>query len=240
MTLVVFAKLEKVPWLIDETEEASKVLKHFVSIKHQFMPYLYSQAITTHRTGIPMLRAMFLEYASDPAVWYLDQQYMLGDSLLVAPVFSEDNSVTYYLPKGEWYGILDKKIRTGPGYVTESFDFFGLPVLLKPGGAVAMGKGGEKVEYDWADGFKLLVNIEEGMDITVDLPHHENLGESVLSLRINASESEASVDVIEGKASSAWELVVVNKKINSADGGNVSSEGVVLVAADASKVVITL
>ncbi|CAO2649866.1 Nn.00g011580.m01.CDS01 [Neocucurbitaria sp. VM-36] len=230
----------RVPWLIDETEEASKVLKHFVSIKHQLMPYLYSQAITTHRTGVPMLRAMFLEYPSDPAIWYLDQQYMLGDSLLVAPVFSEDNTVTYYLPKGEWYGILDKKIRQGPGYVNESFDFFGLPVLLKPGGAVAMGKGGDKVEYNWADGFKVLVNVEDGMDLTVDLPNHEKLGESVLALRITASGSKVSVDVVEGKASSAWEVVVVNKKVNSAVGGEVSSEGVVSVAAGASKVAVSL
>lgn len=228
------------PWLIDETEEASKVLKHFVSIKHQLMPYLYSQAITTHRTGVPMLRAMFLEYASDPAVWYLDQQYMLGDSLLVAPVFNDEGIVTYYLPKGEWYGILDKKMRTGPGYVTETHDFFGLPVLLKPSGALVMGKGGEKVEYDWTDGFKLLVNVEEGMDVTVDLPHHEKLGETVLSLRIKATGLEASVDVVEGKANAVWDLVIVNKKVKGADGGEVSSEGVVSVAAGASKIVVSL
>lgn len=204
------------------------------------MPYLYSQAITTHQTGVPMLRAMFLEYPNDPAVWYLDQQYMLGDSLLVAPVFNEEGTVTYYLPKGDWYSIIDKKIRTGPGYVTETYDYFGLPALLKPGGAVAMGKGGDKVEYDWADGFKVLVNAEDGMDITVDIPHHENLGETVLSLRIQASGSEASVDVVSGKAASAWELVVVNSKVKSANGGDVSSEGVVSVAPGASKVTIAL
>ncbi|KAF1992896.1 glycoside hydrolase family 31 protein [Amniculicola lignicola CBS 123094] len=188
----------RVPWLIDETEEASKVLKHFVTTKHKLMPYIYEQAISTHNTGVPMLRAMFLEYSSDPAVWYLDQQYMLGDSLLVAPVFNEEGSVTYYLPKGEWYGILDNKIRKGPGYVTETYDFFGLPVLLKPGGALVMGKGGESVVYDWADGFKLLVNAEDGMDVTINVPHHENPGESIIVLRVKADGGKSSVEVVQG------------------------------------------
>ena len=228
------------PWLIDETEEASKVLKHFVGIKHRLMPYLYAQAITTHKTGVPMLRAMFLEFPSDPGVWHLDQQYMLGDSLLVAPVFSDEGSVTYYLPKGKWYSILDQKMRSGPGYVTEEFDFFGLPVLLKPGGAIVMGKGGEKVEYDWAEGYSLLVNVEDAMDVTIDVPSHEALGDNVHTLKVTASGSQLSVEVIDGQSKSAWELVVVNRKVSSADGGEVSSEGVVVVPAGAAKVSISL
>ncbi|KAF2868537.1 glycosyl hydrolases family 31-domain-containing protein [Massariosphaeria phaeospora] len=230
----------RVPWLIDETEEASKVLKHFVGLKHQLMPYLYAQAISTHLTGVPMLRAMFLEYPSDPAIWQLDQQYMLGDSLLVAPIFSDDNKVTYYLPKGEWYGILDQKIRHGPGYLTEEFDFFGLPVLLKPGGAIVMGKGGEKVVYDWTHGFKLLVNVEESMVVTLNVPSHEEAGDNVFALEITASGSELSVAVVNGQCNSAWELVVANKRVRSADGGEISSQGVVSVAPGAAKVVTKL
>lgn len=204
------------------------------------MPYLYSQAITTHQTGIPMLRAMFLEYPSDPAVWHLDQQYMLGDSLLVAPVFSEDDTVTYYLPSGQWYGIIDQKIRKGPGYITETFDFMGLPVLLKPGSAVVLGKGGEKIEYDWADGFKLLVNFESDMDIVVEIPHHENLGKSAVSLRITASEATASINVIDGKAKSPWDLHIVNRQIKGVNNGTVSGEGIVSIPAEAVQIAVTL
>ncbi|PSN67795.1 hypothetical protein BS50DRAFT_609655 [Corynespora cassiicola Philippines] len=221
----------RVPWLIDETEEASQVLRHFVAIKHQLMPYLYSQAVKTHRTGVPMLRAMFLEFPSDPAIWHLDQQYMLGESLLVAPIFTEDGSVTYYLPQGQWYGILDKKTRLGPGYVTETFDFFGLPVLLRPGGAVAMGKG---------DGFKVLVNVEEGMDVKVDIPHHEKLGENVVSLGIKASDEEAIVEVLSGQVAASWQVKIVNLKISSVDGAELSGDGVLTVAAGVSKVSIVL
>ncbi|KAH7112106.1 glycosyl hydrolases family 31-domain-containing protein [Dendryphion nanum] len=219
----------RVPWLIDETEEASKVLKHFVSIKHQLMPYIYSQAISTHCTGVPMLRAMFLEYPSDPAVWHLDQQYMLGDSLLVAPVFNEEGSVTFYVPQGEWYGIVDKKIRKGPGYVTESFDYFGLPVLLKPGGAIALGTGGEN----------LLVNVVEGMHVIVSLPHHEELGMAAASLKVTATENEVVLVVVEGKVVGPWEVVVVNKTIGRVAGGEASEAGVISVTDGTAKVTLT-
>ncbi|KAL1608551.1 31 glycoside hydrolase [Paraconiothyrium brasiliense] len=158
---------------------------------------------------------------------------------MLPPVFSEDNTVTYYLPKGEWYSILDQKIRTGPRYVTEEFDFFGLPALLRPGGAIVMGKGGEKVEYDWADSFKVLVNVEEGMDITVDVPSHERLGEKALSLKVTSSGSRVSVEMVGGTSNSAWEVVVVNKKASSADGGEVLSEGEVSVAAGVAKVAVS-
>ena len=54
------------------------------------MPYLWTQAHKTHATGVPMMRAMVMEYADDPATLSLDRQYMLGDNLLVAPVFNEE------------------------------------------------------------------------------------------------------------------------------------------------------
>lgn len=203
------------------------------------MPYLYAQAITTHRTGVPMMRAMFLEFSSDPAIWYLDQQYMLGSELLVAPVFNDDGNVTYYLPKGEWYGIMDKKVRHGPGYVTETYDFFGLPVLLRPGGVLVMGEGGERIMHDWSKGFRVQVNLEVGMDRVVEIPDYEKLGESALKLRIKSAAKEAVVEIVEGVTKSSWELLVVNKKFGKAGGGGEYWEGAVKVAVGEKKVVVT-
>ena len=81
----------RVPWHYDE--EAVTVLSKFTKLKCSLMPYLFRAAIQAHEQGIPMLRAMMLEFPNDPACDYLDLQYMLGDSLLVAPVFSHDHSV---------------------------------------------------------------------------------------------------------------------------------------------------
>lgn len=80
------SKSYRVPWAYDD--ESCDVVRHFTQLKCQLMPYLYRQAALAREFGTPMLRAMMLEFPDDPACDYLDRQYMLGDSMMVAPVFS--------------------------------------------------------------------------------------------------------------------------------------------------------
>src|SRR5690606_30447311 len=94
----------RVPWIYDE--EAVDVLRLFTKLKCRLMPYLYTTASEAASKGIPMMRAMLLEFPDDPACEYLDRQYMLGESLLVAPVFREDGQVSFYLPAGTWTHLL--------------------------------------------------------------------------------------------------------------------------------------
>ncbi|MGE5377104.1 MAG: alpha-xylosidase, partial [Bacteroidota bacterium] len=94
----------RVPWNYDE--EAVRVLARFTKLKCSLMPYLYRSAIQAHEHGIPLLRAMLLEFPGDPACDTLDRQYMLGDTLLVAPVFCHDGSVSDYVTEGTWTNLL--------------------------------------------------------------------------------------------------------------------------------------
>ncbi|MGE5599203.1 MAG: alpha-xylosidase, partial [Bacteroidota bacterium] len=77
----------RVPWLFDE--EAVDVVCFFTKLKCGLMPYLFAAAKEASDRGIPVMRAMMLEFPGDPACDYLDRQYMLGEALLVAPIFSE-------------------------------------------------------------------------------------------------------------------------------------------------------
>src|SRR5574344_348159 len=88
----------RVPWLFDG--EAVDVLRFFVNLKCRLMPEIWRASVEASRTGLPVMRAMLLEFPDDPGCRTLDRQYMLGDSLLVAPVFSPDGLVEYYLPEG--------------------------------------------------------------------------------------------------------------------------------------------
>jgi len=87
----------RVPWLFDEAgytgPTASDVLRTFTKLKCRLMPYLYGAAVEAHERGVPAMRAMLLEFPDDPGCDTLDRQYMLGGSLLVAPVFSPDGTV---------------------------------------------------------------------------------------------------------------------------------------------------
>ncbi|KAL0947517.1 hypothetical protein HGRIS_013616 [Hohenbuehelia grisea] len=197
----------RVPWLIDPSGEADLVLQKFIHLKLTLMPYLYATAIDTHRTGVPMMRPLLVEFPGDPAVWTLDTQYMLGPSLLVAPVFTADGAVQLYIPTGRWYGLLDERVRVGPGYVTETHDFMSLPLLLRPGAALVLGKEATDVgaqrrqaTYDWCEGITVLVNPpDEGeMDVTVSIPNSNEPGEIAAVLEVKGDRNGVTAKLVKG------------------------------------------
>jgi len=118
----------RVPWHFDE--EAGAVLRFFTHLKHQLMPYLLDVAQEAHTHGYPMMRAMVLEFPDDPTCRFLDMQYMLGDSLLVAPIFNERGTVQYYIPPGNWRNLLSNETIAGGIWRTETHDYFSLPLWV--------------------------------------------------------------------------------------------------------------
>lgn len=138
----------RVPWLFDE--EAVDVLRFFTNLKCRLMPYLYSMACVTHRTGVPGLRAMVLEFPEDPACGALDRQYMLGDSLLVAPVFREDGTAEYYLPKGRWTHLLSNEVVDGGVWRKDCYDYFSLPLYVRPNTILPVGGSDQTPDYDYS------------------------------------------------------------------------------------------
>ncbi len=145
----------RVPWVYDD--EAVDVLRFFTKLKCRLMPYIYSQAVETSQTGIPMMRAMVMEFPDDPACDTLDRQYLLGDRLLIAPVLSRDGSVDYYVPEGIWTHYLSGKQIQGPRWVKEVHEFLSAPILVRPNSIVATGSNDDRPDYDYSDGvtFKL-------------------------------------------------------------------------------------
>src|SRR5690349_7558294 len=90
------SKSYRVPWNFDD--EAVDVLRSFTHLKYRLMPYLFGAAREAHLSGLPVMRSLAIAFPSDPAVTYLDRQYMLGGDLLVAPVFNAAGDVSYYVP----------------------------------------------------------------------------------------------------------------------------------------------
>ena len=78
------SKSYRVPWLFDD--EAVDVCRKFTKLKLRLMPYLYSMAVKSHKTGIPSMRAMIMEFNDDPATKYLVCIYVWVDRFMVAPI----------------------------------------------------------------------------------------------------------------------------------------------------------
>ena len=145
----------RVPWVYDE--EAVDVVRFFAKLKASLMPYLYRNAIETSRTGVPMMRSMVLEFNGDPACDYLARQYMLGDSLLVAPIFNDQSMAEYYLPEGTWTSLLSGEVKEGGRWYREKHGYLSIPLYVREGSIIAVGACDTDPEYDYADGAKLRV-----------------------------------------------------------------------------------
>lgn len=145
----------RVPWNFDD--ESSDVLRSFTHLKYRLMPYLFGVARQAHETGLPVMRPMVLGFPDDPATAYLDRQYLLGDDLLVAPVFSASGEVSYYVPAGPWTHYLTGEVVEGPRWVRETHGFDSVPLLVRPGAVLPVGARVDRPDYDYRDGVTLTI-----------------------------------------------------------------------------------
>ncbi|MGD0750840.1 MAG: alpha-xylosidase [Anaerolineales bacterium] len=220
----------RVPWAYDE--EAVEVLAKFTKLKCSLMPYLYNSARQAHENGTPILRAMLLEFPEDPGCDYLDLQYMLGDGLLVAPVFSYDGVVNYYLPAGRWTNLLNGNVVEGGRWVRETHDFKSLPLMVRPNSVIAVGNNEERPDYDYLDGVTLQVYELEGRKrLCAEIP--SLTGE--IQTTFTVWREGRTINVERKGRSKAWRLLLVGiPAIASVVGGTAedSPQGVLLTCQD--------
>lgn len=119
----------RVPWAFDD--EAVEVTRKFAKLKQELLPYIKATAAEAHEMGTPMMRAMLVEFPEDRTCWFLDQQYMFGPDLLVAPVFSAGQHVEFYLPAGTWTNYFSGETVAGGGWRTERHGFDSLPLYVR-------------------------------------------------------------------------------------------------------------
>ncbi|MCL2003558.1 MAG: alpha-xylosidase [Oscillospiraceae bacterium] len=136
----------RVPWLFDD--EAVDVLRRFTKIKHSLMPYLFAQSVKATQTGVPVMRPMVMEYPDDPLCHTLDKQYMLGDSLLVAPVFHENGHCDVYLPDGMFTNFFTGEVVQGGRLIRGKYNYMTMPVFVPENTLIAMGRD-DCAEYDY-------------------------------------------------------------------------------------------
>ncbi|MBC8107487.1 MAG: alpha-xylosidase, partial [Anaerolineae bacterium] len=157
----------RVPWLFDE--ESVDVMRHFTRLKNRLAPYLFAAARDAHDHGWPMMRAMILEYPNDPACRYLDRQYMLGSSLLVAPIFREDNVAEYYLPKGKWTQVISGVVVEGGKWISEKHDFMSVPLFARENSIVPQSANSDHPIWRADDELVLhVMHLTDGAEVMCD------------------------------------------------------------------------
>lgn len=145
----------RVPWVYDD--EAVDVVRFFTRFKARLMPYLYKTAIDTSKSGIPTMRSMVLEFTEDKTCHYIDKQYMLGDNLLVAPIFNDQSIAEYYLPKGTWTNLFTGEVKEGACWVTEKHSYLSIPLMVRENSIVVLGTCDEKPDYDYGNNAEIRI-----------------------------------------------------------------------------------
>jgi alpha-D-xyloside xylohydrolase len=159
----------RVPWLFDE--ESVEVLRRFTRLKAQLMPYVYGQAVAAARDGMPVLRPMAAEFPDDPACTHLDRQYMFGDRLLVAPVFTASGETSYYIPAGTWTHLQTGATVRGPVWVQDICDFQTVPVFVRPASVLPIGSRDNRPDYPYQEDVTLRVyELPDGGRTIVTVP----------------------------------------------------------------------
>lgn len=157
----------RVPWVFDADprtgvvdtgdQSAVAVTRRFAQLKNRLMPYLYTAGLQASAEGTPVMRPMQLEFPGDPGVEYLDRQYMLGADLLVAPVFTAEGVVDFYLPAGVWTNFFTGERVVGPVWRHETHRFDTLPLYVREGAVLPLGSRHDRPDYDYLDGLEVRV-----------------------------------------------------------------------------------
>ena len=121
------------PWLISES--FTKAFRQAAEMKYKLMPYVYAQAKDCTERGLPMVRALLVEFPDDPGAWLVEDEYMFGSQILVAPLLESGNSRTCYLPRGKWIDYQSGKVYEG-GYQTIEVGEIPAVILVRDGSLI--------------------------------------------------------------------------------------------------------
>jgi len=138
-------------------EQVEAECRRLLQLRMSLVPYLYSAYVEYFRTGLPPVRALVMDYPDDPSVWRVDDEYLFGSSLLVAPLFTGESKRSVVLPDGDWYDFWTHEKHVG-GRVIEIEKAAGqIPVFVKGGTLLPLAEPVECVTD--ATAFDLTVHI---------------------------------------------------------------------------------
>jgi hypothetical protein len=128
---------DRLPWNYGPAADASA--ERFLRLREALVPYTYTLAQQAHATGVPIVRPLYLDYPGNNEAYTFNQEYLYGDSVLVAPITSPNDangngSVSAWIPPGTWTDYFTGTSYTGPATATITDPLSAMPVLIKSGG----------------------------------------------------------------------------------------------------------
>ena len=149
------------PWAFGEPYES--VCREMIKLRQRLLPYLYTLFEECHRTGAPILRPLLFEYPEDETTYTADDEFLLGDALLVAPITRPGVEHRHvYLPEGTWFHYYSGERFDGPAHVLAHAPLGEPALYVRANTAIPMGPDASHTGERPTDPLTLLVHPAEG------------------------------------------------------------------------------
>ncbi len=123
--------------------EALEIYRYYAWLRMNLMPYLYTYAYEASEQGLPVMRPLFLEFPQDERAWDIEDEYLFGGHLLVAPILDTTDQRDIYLPEGDWYDLYTNRVFHGPTTLISYYSPLArMPIFARGGAIVPMRLGG--------------------------------------------------------------------------------------------------
>lgn len=123
------------PWAFDEVTEA--INRKYIKLRYKLLPYLYDMMWTSENTGLPVIRPLMLNYQQDEKTYEINDEFMFGENILVAPVLEQGQKArTVYLPQGTWIDYWTKEVIEGGRYIIKETPLDICPMYIKAGSII--------------------------------------------------------------------------------------------------------
>jgi alpha-D-xyloside xylohydrolase len=197
----------KEPW--EYSVEFMDYFRSAAELKYRLMPYVYAQAKACTEKGLPMVRALFVEYPDDPGAWQIENQYLFGSDLLVAPLFENVPERDVYLPGGQWIDYQTGKVYS-KGWNTIKAGDMQVVILVRDGAVIPkIALAQSTMEMDWS---KLELEVYRASSSSVSgllcLP-----SDNILNT-INLVESSGKFNLISDPYNNKIQYTIITRTLN--------------------------
>jgi alpha-D-xyloside xylohydrolase len=142
-------------------EEFANEFRRTVELRYRLMPYVYAHAKLCSEEGYPMMRTLFFDYPEDEASWFIEDEYMFGTDMLVAPLMEDTPGRDVYLPPGRWIDYQSGKAYQGAGWYRIGAGEVPVVMLVKDGAAIPhIGLAQSTAEMDWREIELVVFSVE--------------------------------------------------------------------------------
>jgi alpha-D-xyloside xylohydrolase len=187
------------PWAYGKAAE--DIFRQYAELRYRLIPYIYSQAVECGKNSLPMVRALVLAFQDDPGVALIFDQYLFGESILVAPILDETNLRRVYLPPGTWVDYWTKKSLQGPAWISIQAPLEVLPLYIRGGAILPYGPLCQYIDQKPLDPLTLEIYAPEpDADFRIYDPDHTDIqikyhfnGNNLI---LETSSSPGRIDVI--------------------------------------------